>query len=173
MKKIYTIGFTGKKGRAREFFGLLKENGVTMLVDVRLNTSQLDGFAQKTDLEYICELNDIIYKDDGEHFAPEKLTLKKWQANGAKDLKYHDKETGKTYDAISWLEYEMEFDDTMAERNISDYIESNYDDSFRKQVICLQCSEPTPENCHRRLIANYFKSVFEEKYGEEVLIVHI
>lgn len=47
----------------------------------------------------------------------------------------------------------------MLERKISEYIKSNYSSD---NSICLLCSEPTPENCHRRLVANYFKEIFHE-----------
>lgn len=51
----------------------------------------------------------------------------------------------------------------MAERKV--------EDTLAREVIdggCLLCSEPTPENCHRRLVAEYLKS----KWGE-VEIEHI
>jgi len=42
MITLYTIGFTKKS--AEQFFGLLRNNGVKQLVDVRINnTSQLAG----------------------------------------------------------------------------------------------------------------------------------
>ncbi len=173
MTNIYTIGFTGKKGRAREFFKILNDNHVTMLIDVRLhNTSQLDGYSHTLDLAYMCELNGIKYIND-KKFAPKEVTLKKWQAFvDGKDC-YTERKTGRSYPSIDWDEYEMEFDDWMAEQDISDYIESRYSDAFRDEVICLQCTEPTAEHCHRRLIANYFRSVFEEKYGDKIAIIHL
>ena len=45
MITLYTIGFTKKS--AEQFFGLLRDNGVKQLVDVRIsNSSQLAGFAK-------------------------------------------------------------------------------------------------------------------------------
>ncbi len=47
--KVYSIGFTQKK--AESFFGLLRNEEIKTLVDVRLNNvSQLAGFAKKNDL---------------------------------------------------------------------------------------------------------------------------
>ena len=47
--KIYTLGFTKKS--AGTFFGLIKDNNVRTIVDVRVNNaSQLAGFAKKDDL---------------------------------------------------------------------------------------------------------------------------
>ena len=49
---LATIGFTKKS--ARRFFELLRESGVSRVVDVRLNNaSQLAGFAKKNDLEWL------------------------------------------------------------------------------------------------------------------------
>ena len=173
MKTIYTIGFTGKKGRAREFFKLLNDNKVTFLIDVRLhNTSQLDGYSHTMDLEYMCELNKIRYTND-KKFAPEELTLKKWQAHEEKKDKYTDRKTGLSYDSIDWNGYEIEFDDTMCSRDISDYIERIYGADLNSEIICLQCTEPTAEHCHRRLVANYFAGVYKEMTDQEMKIVHL
>ena len=47
--KIYTIGFGQKSAKC--FFGLLRDNGVRKVIDVRLNNvSQLAGFTKKKDL---------------------------------------------------------------------------------------------------------------------------
>ena len=49
--QIYTMGFTKKS--AEEFFGLLKDNEIEMLIDVRLNNqSQLAGFTKGRDLAF-------------------------------------------------------------------------------------------------------------------------
>ena len=49
--KISTIGFTKKN--ADQFFGLLREENVKTLIDVRLNNvSQLAGFAKRDDLKF-------------------------------------------------------------------------------------------------------------------------
>jgi hypothetical protein len=52
--RLYTIGFSGKS--ARRFFGLLEENKVSKVVDIRLRPSgQLAGFTKKEDLEYFLD----------------------------------------------------------------------------------------------------------------------
>ena len=44
--QIYTMGFTKKS--AEEFFGLIQNNGIEVLIDVRLNNqSQLAGFTKE------------------------------------------------------------------------------------------------------------------------------
>lgn len=151
----------------------MKDHGVTLLIDVRLhNTSQLDGFAHSMDLEYLCELNGIRYVND-KKFAPKELTLKKWQAYVDKKDEYVDRKTGITYPAIDWDEYESEFDDTMCERDISDYIEKQYGHALKNDVICIQCTEPTAEHCHRRLVADYFAYVYEDITNNKLTTTHL
>ena len=147
MIKVYTIGFTKKT--AKQFFSILAENNIDTVVDVRLNnSSQLAGFSKYPDVEFFLDkICNIEYKHDL-HFAPKDSTL----------TKYKKKQ-------ISWDEYEKEFAQTMLERKIIEYIKANYSS---EGSICLLCSEPTPENCHRRLVANYFKEIFHE-----VQILHL
>ena len=52
--EIYTVGFTQKS--ARQFFELLKANGIRRLIDIRLsNTGQLAGFTKSADLAFFLE----------------------------------------------------------------------------------------------------------------------
>ena len=54
MIKLFNIGFTQKT--AEQFFGILKENKIECLVDVRLNPNgQLSRFAFEKDLPYFLE----------------------------------------------------------------------------------------------------------------------
>ena len=146
MITLYTIGFTKKS--AEQFFNLLLGNHVNQLVDVRIsNSSQLAGFAKGKDLEFFTkELCHIPYKHITD-FAPTKEMLDKW----------HKQE-------VSWDEYETIYTSMLKERDI-----------LRKHGIkqfdgsCFLCSEDTPENCHRRLLAEYMK----KNSVEEVRIVHL
>ena len=147
MNKVCTIGFTKKT--AKQFFSILTKNNIDAVVDIRLNnSSQLAGFSKYPDIEFFLEkICNTGYKHDL-HFAPKDSTL----------TRYKKKQ-------ISWDEYEKEFAQTMMERKITEYIKANYSS---EGSICLLCSEPTPENCHRRLVANYFKEIFHE-----VQILHL
>lgn len=146
MLTLYTIGFTKKN--AAEFFNLLRDNHVKQLVDVRIsNSSQLAGFAKGKDLEFfVKEICHIPYKHITD-FAPTKDLLDKW----------HKKE-------VTWREYEDIYTSMLKERDI-----------LRKYGLkafegaCFLCSEETPENCHRRLLAEYLK----KHSAEEVKIVHL
>lgn len=138
-EQIYTIGFTKKK--AQEFFELLKRNNVEVILDIRLNnTSQLAGFAKYPDIKYFLkEICNITYIHDTK-FSPTEATLKKYKKKG-----------------IHWEQYVEEFNQTMRERNILEHIKRNYSSD---QTFCLLCSEPTADNCHRILVSNMFKKVF-------------
>ena len=145
MRKVYTIGFTKKS--ASEFFGLLKESGAKRVVDVRLNNvSQLAGFAKRDDLEYflrqICRM-DYVHMPD---LAPTKEMLDAYR-------KEHR----------DWQTYEREFLALMDARRVAK--------RGIKRIIanaCLLCSEAAPDNCHRRLVAEYLR-----RHWGDVEITHL
>src|SRR5258706_4337772 len=143
--KVFTIGFTKKP--AREFFDKLRRPGLARLIDVRLNNvSQLAGFSKRDDLRFFCQsILSIEYRHLPE-LAPTQEMLDEYKKK-----------------AGDWLDYETKFLTLMSERNVEDNIAKELIDGG-----CLLCSEPTPENCHRRLVAEYLK----RKWGD-VEIEHI
>lgn len=147
--KIYTIGFTKKS--AKDFFGILKKNNISRLIDIRLNNgSQLAGFSKGTDLKYFLkELCKIDYTYDTD-LAPTKEILD--------DYKKHK---------ITWSQYENRFNDLLTNRNITSNLSRYLTESG---AICLLCSESTPENCHRRLVAEYAEKHFPDLNIE---IIHL
>ncbi|MBR6887728.1 MAG: DUF488 domain-containing protein [Selenomonadaceae bacterium] len=147
MGKIFTIGFT--RMTAEEFFTCLERNHVKRVVDVRLyNTSQLLGFSKYPDIEFFLRnLSGINYVHDLQ-FAPSEIILESYK---------------KKY--ITWEEYEEAFAALMATRYIDKYILKNY---AGQENYCLLCTEVSPENCHRRLVAEKIKEVLED-----VEIVHL
>ena len=62
---------------------------------------------------------------------------------------------------ITWEEYVVQFNDLMNERNIRKHIKEYYSEVLQKETICFLCSEETPENCHRRLVAEIFAEEFD------------
>lgn len=136
--KIFTIGFTKK--RAEKFFSILKRAGVKRIVDIRLNNvSQLAGFAKRDDLSYflktICNISYVHMPE----LAPTKEILTQFKKNKG-----------------SWSAYKKSFLTLIAKRDI--------DNKFRdliKDGDCFLCSEDTPENCHRSLVAEHLN----EKWG--------
>jgi uncharacterized protein (DUF488 family) len=145
MIKLYTIGFTGKS--AESFFNLLRNNNVKCIIDTRINNvSQLAGFAKSADLAFFAkEIGNINYKHIVE-FAPTKELLSR----------YRDKK-------LSWAEYEVEYLNLLDMRRVSQ--KTNIEELNES---CLLCSEHTPEKCHRRLLAEYFRRV-----RGEVQILHL
>ena len=133
--EIYTIGFTKK--RAEQFFDALKRAGIKRLIDIRLNnSSQLAGFAKQDDLAFflreICGaeyIHQLI-------LAPTKEILDGYKKN-----------------KLTWEEYERRFKSLLDERKVEEKID--------RELFCvptvLLCSEPKPEKCHRRLVAEYLR----------------
>lgn len=143
--KVFTIGFTKKN--AEQFFSRLKQPGLVRLVDARLNNvSQLAGFTKKDDLRFFLRqiINiDYLHLPD---LAPSQDILDDYKKNGG-----------------DWATYERKFLALMEKRRVEDKVS--------KDIInggCLLCSEPTPEHCHRRLVAEYLKS----RWGD-LEIVHL
>ncbi len=143
--KVFTIGFTKKS--AREFFGKLRRPGLQRLIDVRLsNVSQLAGFSKRDDLQFFCDAILSIQYVHLAELAPTQEMLDEYRKNRG-----------------GWPDYETNFLSLMAKRKV--------EDTVAREVIdggCLLCSEATPENCHRRLIAEYLS----RKWGD-VEIEHI
>lgn len=127
---ICTIGFAGKT--AEQFFSLLAEAGVTGLIDIRENrTGQLSGFAKYPDLEFfLARVAGIAYFYEP-RLAPSPEIRKAYRAT--KD----------------WPAYEAAFLELMRERGIP----QSLDRSMFGGTVALLCSEPGPEKCHRRLVA--------------------
>jgi uncharacterized protein (DUF488 family) len=129
--KIFTIGFTRKS--AREFFGKLRRPGLVRLIDVRLNNvSQLSGFSKRDDLEFFCEAMLGLKYIHLPELAPTQEMLSAYR-------RHHGE----------WSDYEAKFLALLAERKVETVDPAIVDGA------CLLCSEPTPEHCHRRLVAEY------------------
>ena len=129
---IYTIGFTKKS--LRQFIELLRGADVRTVVDVRLrNTSQLAGWSKSPDFGYLLENGFGIGYEHHPEFAPSDELL---------DAYKKDRD---------WETYEQEFNALLSARNP----EAAARGLIEKPNICLLCTEPTPDKCHRRLVADY------------------
>ncbi len=129
--KLYTIGFTKKP--ASKFFSLIREAGVTRLIDIRLNPGgQLAGFAKQADLAFFLhELANCDYHHLAS-LAPNDAILSEYRTG-------HD-----------WEQYARSFEALMDQRDVPATLDRRI---FEERVCCLLCSEATPETCHRRLVA--------------------
>jgi uncharacterized protein (DUF488 family) len=144
--EIYTIGFTKKS--AEQFFGVLRKAGIKRLVDIRLNnSSQLAGFTKQDDLAFF--LKEICGAEYSHQLilAPTKEIL-----DGYKKKK------------ITWDEYERRFKSLLSDRKVEEKIGKEL---FGIPTVLL-CSEPKPEKCHRRLVAEYLG----DKWGD-VRVTHL
>ena len=128
---IYTIGFTKKS--LREFIETLRAADVRCVIDVRLrNTSQLAGWSKQPDFEYLLTNGFGIAYEHHPEFAPTGEMLDEYKRDG------------------DWARYEARFKQLLAERQPAAWTQDN---------ACLLCTEPTPEQCHRRLVAEYLRAL--------------
>jgi uncharacterized protein (DUF488 family) len=144
---VYTIGFAGKS--AEEFFGLLCEYGVDLIVDIRVNPrGQLAGFAKQRDLPYFLRelVSGCAYVYLPE-LAPSKEMLAEYRADP------------------DWPRYVDQFESLLDQRDIPSSLDPAV---FAGHRLCLLCSEPSPAECHRRLVAQRLAANWPE-----VQVVHL
>jgi uncharacterized protein (DUF488 family) len=146
---LCTIGFTGKT--AEEFFALLSDAGVQQVIDVRQNrTGQLSGFSKHPDLSF------FLKKIAGIEYLHEPLLAP-------------PPELLKTYRRTKdWPAYEAGFLAAMRERRVP----AGLDTFSWSPKFSLLCSEPGPEKCHRRLVADLLAGYWREQ-GAAVEIRHL
>jgi uncharacterized protein (DUF488 family) len=146
---LCTIGFAGKS--AEEFFRLLREAGVQKVIDVRENrVGQLSGYAKYPDIEFFLKSIGGIDYSHQPLLAPSPAIRKAY--NKGKE----------------WSVYEPAFLALMGERGIPEAIEP----AGFEGVVALLCSEPGPEKCHRRLVADLLARHWES-LGHSVEIKHL
>ena len=146
---LFTIGFTQKT--AEQFFGLLQDAGVQKVIDIRENrVGQLSGFAKYPDLAFF--LDRLL----GIQYVYEPLLAP-------------SPEIRKAYKTTrDWQQYEASFRELMEQRNILEKVEFA---QFEGRVALL-CSEPGPERCHRRLVAEMLASQ-ARVLGHELEVKHL
>jgi uncharacterized protein (DUF488 family) len=133
--QLFTIGFTQKN--AETFFTRLRNAKIRQVLDIRLNNvSQLAGFTKRDDLRFFLrELCEAGYH----HFpqcAPTEDILNAYKKNGG-----------------TWNNYVQHFLPLIQSRHIEKTLTPELLDFG-----CLLCSEPTPDKCHRRLVAEYLQT---------------
>jgi uncharacterized protein (DUF488 family) len=134
--RLFTIGFTQKN--AEQFFTVLVDAGVRRVIDVRLNnSSQLAGFTKRSDLPFFLERIGGIGYIHLPDLAPSQEIFDAIKKRGG-----------------DWAVYEREFLALLDERHVAETIAPVIADGD-----CLLCSEATPEQCHRRLVAEYLRGV--------------
>lgn len=133
MATVYTIGFTQKP--LRRFIELLQAAKVDALIDIRLrNVSQLAGWAKRDDLAFVLELVGVAYEHQPA-LAPTAEILDTYRKDS------------------DWAAYVRKFQPLLRERNAQALGQAIFQ---RHQTPCLLCSEATAEQCHRRLVAEFW-----------------
>jgi uncharacterized protein (DUF488 family) len=135
MKTIYTIGFTRKT--LQQFIERLRAADVREVIDIRLrNTSQLAGWSKYPDVAYLLTAGFGIHYEHHLEFAPTAELLDEYNRTR------------------NWPAYEPKFKRILADRRL----ENEAQTLLMKERICLLCTEPKAERCHRRLVAEYLKN---------------
>jgi len=143
---IYTIGYKGKS--LAEFVGRLREASVDGVIDVRLrNTSHLAGYTKRDDLAFLLREGFAISYEHRPELAPSPEIMDAYREDG------------------DWTVYQSEFLPLLRERSAE---EVGREITARYRAPCLLCAEPTPDHCHRRLVAEYWA---ERLSG--VVVVHL
>ena len=143
---LYTIGYQRKS--LATFIDQLKEAGVDAVIDIRLrNTSQLDGYAKRDTLAFLLREGFGIAYEHHPELAPTSELLDGYRSDA------------------DWAAYESVFIPLITERRTE---EVGREVLGRYTAPCLLCFEPTAEQCHRRLVAEYWAEHFLE-----LTIVHL
>jgi uncharacterized protein (DUF488 family) len=143
--RVFTIGFTKKT--AEQFFEAICRSGAERVVDIRLNnTSQLAAFAKRDDLAYFLRRICGVGYEHLIELAPSEELFGRYRKR-----------------RLDWQGYEREFLELMHTRHIDDSVPRDLIDGA-----CLLCSEATPDQCHRRLVAEYLR----DAWGD-IEIVHL
>ncbi len=148
-RTIYTIGFAGKT--AEQFFTLLKNAGVQKLIDIRENRiGQLSGFAKYPDLAFFLDRVAGITYSYEPRLAPSPEIRAAYRSTG------------------DWAAYESAFRQLMLDRSIPKGLDPT---DFDGTVVFL-CSEPEPDKCHRRIVAEML-SQFLTANGYNIPVFHL
>jgi len=134
MPTVYTIGTTQKP--LEKFICLLQQAEVDAIVDIRLrNTSQLAGYSKRDDLAFLLREGFGIEYEHRPELAPTAEIMDAFKKD--KDFEAYEK---------AFLAVLAERDATAIGRGLLS----------RLQRPCLLCAEPTPDGCHRRLVAEWW-----------------
>jgi uncharacterized protein (DUF488 family) len=136
---------------AKDFFDLLRHAEVQSVIDVRQNrTGQLSAFAKYPDLEFFLrQIGNIGYRHEP-LLAPTPELRKSYQKG--KD----------------WAAYEKGFLNLLKQRAVP----QSLDTSSWPANVGLLCTEPGPEKCHRRLVADVLTEQWRAA-GDDVEVRHL
>ena len=131
---VFTIGT--QRTPLSVFIGRLQAALVDLVVDVRLrNTSHLAGYTKRDDLAFLLRDGFGIAYEHHPELAPTREILDTYRAE-------HD-----------WDAYVANFLPLLSGRGT---LSVGRDILSRYGAPCLLCREPSPDQCHRRLVAEHW-----------------
>jgi uncharacterized protein (DUF488 family) len=146
MATLYTIGYKGKP--LQTFIGLLQATGVDAVIDVRLrNTSHLAGYTKRDDLAFLLQFGFGIAYEHYPELAPTQEIFKAYREDS------------------DWCAYTKQYVPLLRDRRAEEYGRRVL---ARYRAPCLLCAEPVAEQCHRRLLAEYWAQTLPE-----LTIIHL
>lgn len=133
-KTLYTIGYQRKS--LETFITQLRHAGVDAVIDIRLrNTSHLAGYTKRDTLEFLLREGFGIDYEHYPELAPTPEILDTYKTDR------------------DWSAYEACFLPLLKAQAAEDL---GRELLSRYHAPCLLCAEPTPGQCHRRLVAEYW-----------------
>jgi uncharacterized protein (DUF488 family) len=146
MPALYTIGYEGRP--LSELIHALQNAGVDAVIDIRLrNTSQLAGYTKRDDFAFLLHEGFGIEYQHHPELAPTAEVLDAYRED------------------TDWPGYVARFSALLAERPA---VVVGQEVLARYQAPCLLCYEASPEQCHRRLVAEHWRD-----YLPDLAIVHL
>ncbi|CAM8625435.1 DUF488 family protein [Candidatus Planktophila dulcis] len=135
--EICTSGTSGIS--AERFFIRLREAGITSIIDTRIHpASQLAGYAKQDSLIFFAkELLNVQYIHEP-LLCPDAEILKSYRSK-----------------LLNWAQYQQEYLELLIARELKFNLDTN---KWGERPLLL-CSEELPDNCHRKLAAEFLKDV--------------
>lgn len=134
MSVIYTIGYKNKP--LATFITQLRDVQIDAIIDIRLlNTSHLAGYTKRDTLAFLLPEGFGIAYEHHPELAPTPQILETYRQNA------------------DWAAYQSHFLPLLQERaaeKVGQEILQRY------RAPCLLCAEATAQQCHRRLVAEYW-----------------
>ncbi len=142
---LFTIGFEGRE--APEFFARLKENNITLLLDIRQNpNSRKPGYSKKA-LTASCAGHGLGYEHMVSLSAPKALRV--------------EVQCSRDYSLLR-----RGYTECLAGRGEALQALQN---KVASETVCLLCYEKDPSACHRSILAG----VLKERLGGKLKIVDL
>ena len=146
MSVVYTIGYKGKS--LKTFVTQLRTAHVDAIIDIRLrNTSHLAGYTKRDTLAFLLPEGFGIAYEHHPELAPTSQIMDAYRQNA------------------DWAAYQSRFLPLLQERAVETIGQTIL---RRYHAPCLLCAEPTAQQCHRRLVAEYWR-----EHLTELTVVHL